>query len=213
MNMNKLLSDLYTNYGMTENVGIDYFKSKKNQIINLGINKLIKLFICEKYPIDFADAMLLSVQELWINLTVPQILDLMEELNPRPNPIFDDYDEVCYLDIYFFCKYLGIDIVSFYVQSKRFNVRDKVNVLIYAYSKGPRLLPNDIDNEFLDGEHFVSLNTVIKFRKRILENDAIKIHPKNYHDLTVIIRNSFISLQEKDSRIAELIDVIDSDIE
>ena len=171
--MKKLLDKIYSGYGVSGSVGIEYFNVYRNELSKYDSIDLITQ-LEEHYPKQFILDLLLSVPSIWSEFSVLEWVEVMKKGNPRSDPTKVDDGDGDYADIYFLSRYLGVDAVQLFLDQNEFSENDKLNVLHYGKINAQLLLIDDMDVEDMDGEYFVEYEDVQGISNKLISESGFQ---------------------------------------
>jgi hypothetical protein len=171
MSIESLSEEIYENYGTTNKSGIDYFSDYMDDLQNFDFQDVFT-YQMTKFDLQYCLDFILSCPKLWSDLPPSQWLEILEKADRQELKELDDSGE--YADIVFMCKYLGLDAISLICSSGAVLPEVKVNVLKYVEKHAHRFELDDIDEEDLDDEYFVSSKKLTEVRKGLVQSGVFK---------------------------------------
>lgn len=169
-----ILQKMYKGY-CHEGIGISYFSKFLPDLKNYQFSEILA-FQGKKYNYNYIFEFLLSTPSLWSSFTDSDWLEVMQAMNPRPNPLpIIDLDHGDFADIHFLFKYLRVNSIEVFLRQNNFSISDKNHLISYCFRNLNSLLLDEIDLESLDGEYLMAKEELWQIQARLTANGMFSI--------------------------------------
>jgi len=158
---------MYDGYGFDNAVGISYFNKFLDELRNYRFSDIFALQ-AKTYHLRYVFDFLLSTPSLWVQLSDVEWIEIMNSLNPRPDPLKLSLDNGYFADIHFLAKYVRVNSIEVFLRQPSFSDLDKNYVIQYCQRNVYSLSVDEIDLEDLDGDYFVSEQEIRSVQSRLI---------------------------------------------
>ena len=183
-----LLETMYHSYGFDKVVGISYFHKFMDKLRGYRFSEIFA-FQSKIYPLRYVFDFLLSTPSLWVQLSDLEWIEIMNSLNPRPDPIKMSLDSGYFADIHFLVKYVRVNSIEVFLRQRSFSDLDKNNVIRYCQRDVYSLFADEIDREDLDGDYFMSEQDIRSVQSRLTSGGVFRNFDFTEDELISYLKN------------------------
>ncbi len=150
-----LSADIYERYARHGAGGMKFFGPFAEALRAHDPSEVVALQV-KLYPLLYVTDFLLSFPALVSAMDSIAWSRALLAAGPRPQLLPNDIQMEQQADVYFVCKFLRLDAVHFALSCDAMPHADKEKILLKARLSAPLLILDEVDQEDLDGVHFVS---------------------------------------------------------
>jgi hypothetical protein len=161
-----LLAEIHDRYP-GDGVGIEFFGRFADALRLYEPGDVVGLQ-AKSYSAQYVRDFLLSSPGLLRAMTSRDWSRAFTVAGPRPALRPSDIEMDSQGDIYFVCKYLGLDAVEFSLDCAEIPVADKERILRKVGLSAPLLMLDDLEREDCDGVYFVAESVLRETTERLL---------------------------------------------
>jgi hypothetical protein len=177
----ELLNRIYDLYFYSEKTGMSYFSQFRPDLKKYHLQEIL-LYASKKFQISYVIDMILSSPYLWIDLSYSDWLEVMNNLNPRPDPYKQMFDEADFVDIVFLCKFMRVNVVESLIKSPSINIIDKQRIIQYCIKIPDIFFMDELDIENLNGVDWIHINNLNELRNKFIVLEKASLMSSNVNE-------------------------------